>query len=247
MRKLIILSVVVFILAVLFKTPARVISAQLPKNSPVSLQGVSGSLWEGKAAQINVDGVNLGEVNWTVNPLGLLTGAAKGDFHIQGQELKADGNYQISLGKVLTVDKATFSTTGRFVNKLQRYARLDGDFRGSIDHLEMEINEVLAPPVVSGLINWEQGSVSSPIKLAEGNYQIKVEPESEGRLVAKITANDAPVDIKGDVVLDSQWQYETNLKIKTKQRGASIQGMLSMAGRPQPDGYIHVKEKGRLF
>jgi hypothetical protein len=37
------------------------------------------------------------------------------------------------------------------------------------------------------------------------------------------------------------------LKLKTTPKGQSLQGMISMIGRPKPDGYIHIKEKGKLF
>jgi len=247
MKRIIILGIVIFLLAVLLKTPARLISSQLPKNSPVTLHGVTGSLWKGDAQQLLVNGVNLGTINWTVSALGLLTGGAKGDFTVKGKEFTASGQYKASVSKTLTLNDAQFTTTGRFINQFQKYGTLNGDFRGSIDYLEMAITEPLNPPVLSALINWEQGGLTSPIKLVEGNYQIKIESESEGELVAKITANDAPVDIKGNIVLDDKWQYQTDLKLKTTPKGQNLQGMMSMIGRVQPDGYFHIKEKGKLF
>jgi hypothetical protein len=101
--------------------------------------------------------------------------------------------------------------------------------------------------VVSAVLSWEQGGLTSPIRLPEGNYQLKIEPETDGKLIGVLTAHDAPVDIKGNVVLDSEWQYLTDLKLKTMPKGQSLQGMISMVGRPKPDGYIHIKEKGKLF
>ena len=247
MKKIIILGIVVFLIALLLKTPASLIAKQVESNTALTLQGASGSLWKGNATRAVFDGVDVGEVSWTVSPLGLLTGAAKGDFTIQGDELTANGSYTVSVSKTLTLDNAQFKTTGSFINQFQRYAKMSGDLRGSIDHLEMQQTDPLSLPVVSAVLNWEQGGLTSPIRLPEGSYQLKIEPEAEGKLIGVLTAHDAPVDIKGNVVLDSEWQYLTDLKLKTTPKGQSLQGMISMVGRPKPDGYIHIKEKGKLF
>ncbi len=246
MKKVIILSSVVFLIALLLKTPASIIASQVEKNTPVVLQGVSGSLWKGNAARVVFKGIDLGEASWTLSPLGLVTGSARGDFRLKGKELTANGAYKISISKTLMLDDVQFTASGYFINKTQRYAKLTGNFRGTIEHLEMQQNEPLTPPLVSGLLNWEKGGLDSPIKLPVGNYQLKIEPESEGKLIGKITANDAPVDIKGQIVLDNKWQYQADLKLKTTARGASLKGMLSMIGQPKADGYIHIKEKGSL-
>ena len=247
MKKIILLGVVTFLIALLSKTPASIIAPWLTAGSPFTLQAVSGSLWKGRAGDISYEKISLGSGHWTVSPFGLLAGAFQGQFGINGNDMKADGGYQYSFTNRLMLDQTQFKIDGGLINQLQRYARLNGQFVGKINHLEMSLKEPLQPPLVSGLLNWERGSLTSPVKLPAGNYQLKIEPETEGVLIARVSAKDAPVDIKGSVTLDSEWQYRTDLKLKTTASGQGLNGMLSMVGRPQSDGYISIVETGKLL
>jgi hypothetical protein len=244
--KKILLGLVIFILAVVVKAPISYISPYI-KSGPLNFEGTQGTLWKGKASQLRIEGIKLGAISWTINPIWLLTGKIKGDFFIKDVDLDIQGDFGSSLnGDTLTLDNTRFAANGRFINKVQHYAIMSGNLNGFIDHFELQQSTKL-PPKVAGMINWERGGLLSPIKLPKGNYQLILKPEADGKMLGMISSNDAPVDIKGNIKLDSQWKYITDLKIKSTAKGKTIQGMLSMAGKPGKDGYIHVKQVGNLL
>jgi len=245
-KKIVLLGIAVFLLALFLKTPASLIVSQIESQSNVSLSGVSGTLWKGRAQQLNVAGNPLGELSWTVKLWSLLTGSLAGKLDIQGDELTVDGNYAISFARTLTLDDTHIEISAGLINSLQSYVRLSGGhLRGTIDHLEVPLS-LQTPPLMAAIINLEQGGLSSPFSVAEGNYQLKIEPKAEGILLGTLNSSDAPVDLKGTVSLNKDWRYQTDLKIKTTPQGRNLQGTLSMIGRPQADGYIHIKESAQL-
>ncbi len=245
MKKLVLLGLIAFIGALIVKTPASLISQQLEAQTEIRLHGVQGTLWEGVAAQLSVGKVTLGKLDWSVNPWSLLTGSLGGVLAIKGEALTVKGEYALSLGNTLALDAVQFVVDGGFINNVQNYGKVYGTFRGKIDHLEMPL-DLKTPPVVAATINWEKGGLFSPVTLSEGNYQLKIEPEKDGKLRGVLISRKAPVDVKGFAVLDQNWHYQTDLKIKTNPQGENLKGMLSMLGRPQADGYIMIREQGQL-
>lgn len=244
--KKILLGLVIFILAVLIKTPISFVSSYIDAG-PLDFQETQGTLWQGKASKLRFKGIDLGSISWRINPVGLLTGKIKGDFSIKGADINIKGGFGSSLnGNTVTLDNTRFSASGRFVNKVQEYATISGNLNGVINHLEIQQASKRLPKV-AGVINWERGGLSAPIKLPKGNYQVVLKPSSGGELLGVISSQDAPVDVKGNVKIDSQWKYLTDLKVKATSKGKSIKGMLSMVGKPQKDGYIHIKTAGSLM
>ena len=74
----------------------------LPKN--VSISGVSGTLWTGKAQTIVVNGLPINNVNWELSPLALLIG--KVSAHVKAVQIRfqlriGGGNIQ-QIGSVVT-------------------------------------------------------------------------------------------------------------------------------------------------
>ena len=241
------MGLLVFIGAVLYKTPIRAVTDYIP-TAPLDFQGVSGSLWKGEAEWLSFDGLRLGAIRWTINPLGFITGSIKGTFIIDGHDLSAKGNYSSSFnGQTMSLDNTQFNAKGSFINKTQKYASLSGSIRGFIDQIEVQQPFTAIPPRVSGMLNWEKGGLTSPVKLAEGNYQLILKPDTDGKTIATISSKDAPVDLKGTATLNNNWTYQSNIKIKALPKGKSIQGMLNMVGKPQVDGYIHINQSGTLL
>jgi len=80
---LIIVGCIVFGLSLLAHLPAKLV---FPKNSgEFQFIGVGGSVWRGEVKQILFSGkaLPIRSLNWSVNPIALITGTLKADFHEQ--------------------------------------------------------------------------------------------------------------------------------------------------------------------
>jgi hypothetical protein len=82
-RLLIIVGCIVFGLSLLAHLPAKVV---FPKNSgKFQFMGIGGSVWQGEVQQILFSGkaLPISNLSWSVNPIALITGTLKADFHEQ--------------------------------------------------------------------------------------------------------------------------------------------------------------------
>ncbi|WP_018982305.1 type II secretion system protein N [Salinimonas chungwhensis] len=67
-------SVLVFVFFLIIYLPASQITSRLALPEEVSLYGVSGTLWEGSAQQVVVNGLPVDNVSWEIHPAALLWG-----------------------------------------------------------------------------------------------------------------------------------------------------------------------------
>jgi hypothetical protein len=70
MKRAIALLVVLFLATLLVRLPAAALSPFLPAGFECA--GASGTLWSGSCGQLHAQGVTLGDVGWTLQPLSLL-------------------------------------------------------------------------------------------------------------------------------------------------------------------------------
>jgi general secretion pathway protein N len=247
MKKLILLGLITFIIALLWQAPATLLATTLEQNNPgLRIKGISGRFWNGSAEQVTYQQTPLGKATWTINPLGLLMASFKGHLTLHSTDFNLDGDFVAGMKGSLSLTDTQFDASGAWINRLQNYTRLGGTFRGSIIELDSTPSNPAEPPLINGTLNWEQGSIKSPINLPEGNYQLVITPDSDGKLTGKLASNKAPLDLKGTLTLDKTWKYTTDVKVKATPKGKALRGLLSMAGKKSPDGSIHLKQTGSL-
>lgn len=246
-KKIIFLGLITFIIALLWKAPATLLSNYLEQNNPdLIIKGVDGHFWRGSAEQVSYRQNVLGKATWTINPLGLLTASFKGHLTLQSAEFNLDGDFVSGMKGSLLLTDTQFDIAGTWINRLQNYTTLGGTFRGVLTELESTASNPVEPPLINGTLNWEQGSINSPITLPDGNYQLVITPDSNRKLTAELTSNKAPLLLKGNLTLDKTWQYSTDLNVKTTPKGQVLAGMLSLVGKRSPDGSVQIKKSGSL-
>ena len=112
-------GILVFLFFLIAYIPASQVTTRVSLPENVSLYGVSGTVWEGKAEQVIVDGLPVNNVRWDVHTLWLLIG----DLHISlkgGNVRSADA---ISFSGPLTT--GVFSTDRISVSNFSAYVPVD--------------------------------------------------------------------------------------------------------------------------
>ncbi|HEY6451605.1 MAG TPA: type II secretion system protein N [Steroidobacteraceae bacterium] len=87
------LATAVFVLTVLVRLPAGVVTPWLP--AALRCQGVAGTVWHGSCAQVGAGSLALQDVRWTLQPLPLL--AARAALDLQSNDARAAGHAQLVL------------------------------------------------------------------------------------------------------------------------------------------------------
>ncbi|CAA6806598.1 MAG: Unknown protein [uncultured Thiotrichaceae bacterium] len=225
--------------------PASFVIEPLNKPPNIHLSGVKGSLWSGSIAQATINNISWGEVRWKLRPLSLLTGKLGVKLDTKHPEAEIQGLANIHFSKELTLQEVLFSLNSSRINQLQPYAKFDGTAKGRIDTLYLKDFELSQAPLIDGILNLEEASMSSPVNIQQGNYKLSIENNGEENL-GKISTHQAPVQISGNVTLNKDWNYKTDLAIKTTPTGKNLDVFLNMAGKKTPDGKLLIKLQGDL-
>ena len=246
LRNLILLGLTTFSATALWNIPAAFVYQYVPANNKVQVNGLSGTLWNGTATEIVTKKMTLTNISWSIDVLKSLTSLSiKSTIEIQDPDLTFKGLVGVSPSQTLSLEGAQFETSGAFVSKLQKLAKLSGDIKGSIQHFELAKGEL---PVLEASYHWKQGELLSPMRIRPaGDYAIIVTPSNKG-LTAKISSNQAPLILSGDASIAMDWKYTTNIKVKAASSASKgIMNLLKLSlGRLEKDGSAIIKQQGQL-
>ncbi len=242
MKKILFLGLLAFLAAALWQLPLSYAKPYAEKYvRGLQLKGVSGTVWNGEAQQLIANNRNLENVKWNVKPLESLTSLSlKFDFDIKGRDLTANGLAGITPNKTLILNNTQFELSASYINKQQRLAKLSGDITGNIKYAELNQKDL---PIIDGIIDWKEAAVSSPIKLAQGDYHAIITPDS-GNLNIQLSSSDAPVELGGKITLNKEWMYKTDLNIKATD--PNLAPMMGLLGKKQTNGAVNIKRQGDL-
>ncbi len=245
LRNLILLAILSFSAAALWKMPASFAYQYIPQGN-IQAQGISGTIWKGEAKQVTLNKITLQNISWSVDPLESLTSfALKSQLQIQDPDLNLNGLVGLNMSQTLTLDNMKIEASGAFASKFQKLAKISGDIKANINYLELIKGQL---PIIDATIQWQQGELITPIKIRPaGDYSILITPNDKG-LKAKISSHKAPLILSGEANIDKKWKYNTHINIKastTANRG--IMNMLKMVvGKLEPDGSALIKQQGQL-
>ena len=242
---LILLGIVSFGGAVLWKMPAS-FAYQYAPHGNLQAQGVSGTIWNGEAKQVTLKKIKLDNVSWTIDPVkSLMSLGLISQIKIQDPDLSMNGRAGINFNQTISLENTQIEASGTFISRLQKLAKIKGAIKANITQLELEKGQL---PRLDATLQWKQGELIAPIRVRPaGDYSIIVTPNDNG-LNAKISSQQAPLILSGDVNIGNDWKYKTNIKIKAATAAnKGIMNMLKMVvGKLERDGSAIIKEQGQL-
>ena len=245
--KLILLGLITFALTALWLMPAAFVAPHIQRMAPnIAISGSSGTIWNGAANNLRVNNFDLGETSWKVLPLKSLTSLSLvSDITVNGQEITAKGQAAYAYDRTIRLNDMQFEAESSLVARFQPMAKLTGSFQGLVN--EAEIRPKVFPSV-TGVVNWIQGGITFPMRLAPGNYRADISSQDE-TITANIESADAPLELKGTTSLNSQWQYQANVVAKAKPGVPPLLNNLlrsAAGGNPSADGSVQIKRKGSI-
>jgi len=242
MKKIIFLGLISFLFAAIWQLPLLIAQPYIEKFSKqIKMSGASGTIWNAEVKQLAINNTRIDNVKWKIRPLqSLMTLSLNTSFNIQDKNLTANGIARITPQQKVILRDTKFTLDAAYLNTLQHNAKLTGDIIGNIKDAVLEQKKL---PEINGVVNWNAASITSPIKLPQGDYHALISSDKAG-LNIKLTSTDAPAELNGDIKLNKEWLYDADILIKAK--NPSLASMLGLVGRRQPDGSIKIKQKGDL-
>ena len=246
-RSYIITAIVSYLVFLTATIPASMFSSLLEDNSPVKLQGISGTLWQGKASSISIDNtIRLQTTRWSFSPWKLFIGQIALDIETRymDNDIRSEigtsflGRYFINdlSAKILAKDVAQLADIP--------LAQLSGLIALDIEHAQWKQGEL---PIATGIINWKDATVTVADTASLGNVSITLSESDQDLLNAEIKNQGGDIKISGTAELVPEADYAVDIKLTpTASANNNIKQSLGLFAQRQNNGDYILKKSGPL-
>ncbi len=247
---LVALGLLVFVLTLAFQAPATRLQSWVAAalaQSGVQLQGVDGTLAEGRAVQVDLQGSPLvRDLGWKMRKLHLLLGRAS--FALAGGR---DG--QLVEGTASVVPSGTLTLNDfRIVMPLKDglaaagYPFMPVEGQLGLDLRSLKLRERW-PRKAQGTLSlrglgWKLGR--EPVLL--GDYDAALDNETAG-VKADVRTLSGALEVSGTARLGDDRSYDMNLQMRPKPNAPPmVANLVRNLGQPDTQGWYHLRRQGRL-
>lgn len=206
--KLLPLGIAAYCLFLVLTAPAaKLIPYFQSQLQPASLAGISGSLWSGKALQLNAPPVQLTDIHWRFRPLALLLGAVEFgvDGQLEGRPVRAVVGQSLFAGSYLSDVQGSATAADLMYWAGLRGVELAGQLEFALDDVEFSDTTV---PAVAGQVVWKPAMVNQPLALNLGLAELTTTIESGGVTVGQLVASGGALGVQGNVSMQPDGRYQ---------------------------------------
>ncbi|QSX37444.1 type II secretion system protein N [Shewanella sedimentimangrovi] len=246
--KKVVLGILLYLLFMLVLFPARLALGLAPLPKDVSVEGVSGSLWQGEASSVAFQGRQVDQVRWSLSPWALLLGSANLELQVGNRRSAVTANGELSL---------SMSGVGAHNFKVSA----PHDFL--IGNRRLPFGAEVSGNLELYLANFKQGSPwceqltgklniqGAGLKNQFGEYDLGNMGFGlgciEGRILLKADEKDNQLGLVGALEL----QADNKLLVKAKIRETDFQNedmkkALAFLGRKDAEGYYPLEYQGKI-
>ena len=235
-------GVLTFLAFLVATVPAHLAIHQLPQQ--IKISGIDGTLWNGRAAHLQIQDFALGEVQWNFKPLHLLLGRIAAEVQFDRPDLQGQGNLIVKLNGIgiENVDIKGDSTL------LDTYLSSFGtSVSGEIDLKiqSLHINNI-GPQAADGHLIWRNASILTPSTLTLGDVECNLEQLNDAAVV-NLKNNGNAITLSGSAELKPNWDYATNIRLEpTSITPRQVKQALLLFGRSDSKGAVTLQQSGRL-
>lgn len=246
---LVLFGLLTFLLALILRLPAAQAWQWFGQDLPVQLEGISGTVWDGRAARVHYQEETFHDARWLFLPRRLFAARATVDFSMRADQGRVQGRASSGLRRDLLLQDLQLALPASQILRLSGQNRLPVDVDGQLDaFLEMvHLDADGSLRGIRGLLNWVDGSFSlgDPVEL--GSYALRIDGDQE-RLLGQLQDADAVLRLEGDVVLQPRSGDVHGEIIMQAMEGADpalIENM-RLAGLPEPAAENRIRFQGNL-
>lgn len=240
-RRLIVVGVLVFVAGIVLLFPARV-AYQWANLPGISLSGISGTLWSGRAAEASISGVYLRDLNWRVRlsrllqarPSYVLDAVIPGGYIDTEVGVSPDGDIH------LRDFRGTLALAS--LQQLVGMQGLQGTVNADISRLRLSDG---VPVAADGFV--EVGGLVLPAvtRTSLGSFRADLATQDEG-VVASVQDTQAVVDLAGRVLLGRDRNYDFLGRVApTANTPDKLTQQMRILGTPDTNGQYELRLAGR--
>ncbi|MEP6939182.1 MAG: type II secretion system protein N [Rudaea sp.] len=172
MRRLLLFLLIVIVLGAvaIWQCPASIAIPYLWRSANVSLEDISGTIWNGHAGMLSLRGRPLGAIDWQLHLQPLLQRRRNADFVIKAENLTAQGNYDRA-GADTDFRNLSFRAPAALAVELAHVPNLlvGGDVEGTLPHIAVRGGSFAE---VQGELLWHNATLTAPQAITLGEAHI---------------------------------------------------------------------------
>ena len=233
LRGYLLLGVLVFAVVIAATLPARVVVPFLPTR--LALRDVSGSIWEGAAAQVTLDGAPLGQLQWHLSPLDGLRARLAGDVTITRPDGHLSGHLSVQRGGQIEAQGLSLDLPLNTLHPESTQAGWQGRLRGEVTYARLEQGW---PVALAGHFTIEHlRAPNAPDDL--GRFRLTFDPRDSTpqALLGRLQDDGGPLSVIAQLRLEPARAYQ--LAGDVAARGAlsdELSRALAFLGAPSENG-----------
>ena len=245
-RHYIVTAIASYLLILIITIPAKTVTGLFDTNTAVNLQGVNGTLWNGKARLISVNNTQLEKTTWSFNLLKLFIGKLSVDIHATylGHVVRAELGSSF-LGRYFVNDLQTRIPAEKVAKLINiPLAQLDGSISLDIQHAQWKQGEL---PLASGEITWTNATITVADTVSLGNINILLSESEQQLLFAEIKNQGGEIKITGSAELVPEAEYSVDITLSPAAgTNNNIKQSLGLFAKKQANGEYVFKQSGSL-
>lgn len=240
------LSIAAYSIFLIATLPASVVYGWLkPQLHFLSMQGISGSIWQGQATDIVYQQQSYGAIRWRLKPLRLLLGEFAVKWKLLDKTLTAKGKLDIHFDGDIRVYSTRIYIP---LNKLQSVTRdipvvVDAELRLELRQMWLRNQKPADVDATLRVLNLQS---ISPVVSEVGSFEATLQSEGQ-QLKARIKDIDGALQLQATAGIESDGRYQFSGQARLRpQADAALREGLQQIARPAQDGSIRLDYNGRF-
>lgn len=238
LKKTLVCALVLYLLTLIWTLPAAVVWRRLQHQLPVpvTLHGLTGTLWSGQVAQLIIDGVDQGRLSWSWQPSQVLRGRIGLDLTWQPRNGRVNARLIAGAGSLALRDiSGSLDASSMAILHNAPFA-LGGNWLLDVPELVLQgFDGVVA---ANGRLVWQDAAGGLPQALPFGHLTATL-GDADGWLVLELQDQGGPLGLRGD----ARWRPTQPMKIDAQLQARAdadpaLANGLGLLGRADAQGWI---------
>lgn len=218
---------------------------RLAPDARLVLEGVSGTVWSGRAQAALIGSQRLFALTWELRPWALLIGRLRVDWGFRDGDNFARGSVARGLGGTIYINDLDARLDVTKIAPLKDFLPLDLEGFIGVHVLEFEMKNFLVK-AAEGTLAWHDAAITYMQKVTLGDLRVTVEPSAEG-IKAILADGGGPLQAEGVLLLKPDGNYQFTGAFASRDATQRVLAQsLRFLGRPGADGKVKVTQSGSL-
>lgn len=224
-----------YLIFLLATAPASILFSNIKLPANLRLTSISGTVWNGRIEQVEFSGIQVGSVQWVVQPLALLLGSLSADVEINNKAQYLTTTMTLSLFKKFELDGTLFNVDLALFQPLIYGMPIaySGQASGALPRFSFKKNDSI---ILNGKLSLNAIKLISPQQQEFGNFVIDFNSKNEKSISAVIRDDNAPLKLNGNIDLNHLGQLTLETQFSALEKNGSLDKMLEFLGRADEKG-----------